>query len=301
MLYFLFFVFAIGVCGFLIYRYKVNKNKFNNIMQHAAVGVFNNDGSAYLALDGENAYSNYFNDGEKPRKIKDTVFYFAQDNTIGIILDQIYPITKIDDNLRNQFLNILKKYPASLAIGNFIQVTFGQQSAEKLGLSWTRAFLYKTNSNTKKFRITADLSRKEYTLVNIDFSPKYATTYNTVTQGRTGSAIAGGLLAGPAGAVIGSARKRKSTTTTSTKEKPSYAMMTLIDSDGNSEDVAILAYQSSVDFIRVEFLSRDTQLNSKNNMLIDSADEIAKFKKLLDTNAITQEEFEAKKKQLLKL
>ncbi|WP_225431491.1 SHOCT domain-containing protein [Limosilactobacillus reuteri] len=300
-MFFIIFIFIIGLCGFLIYRYKVNKNKFNKIMEHATVGAFNNDGSAYIAFDEENVYSNYFDNGETPRKIKDTVFYFAQDNTIGIILDQIYPITKIDNNLRNQFLEILKNYPASLATGNFIQVTFGQQSAEELKLSWTKAFLYKTNSNTKKFRITADLSRKEYTLVNIDFNPKYATTYNTVTQGRTGSAIAGGLLAGPAGAVIGSARKRKSTTTTSTKEKPSYAMMTLIDNDGNSKDVAILTYQSSVNFIRVKFLSRENQINSKTSMFIDSADEIAKFKKLLDTNAITQEEFEAKKKQLLKL
>ena len=31
----------------------------------------------------------------------------------------------------------------------------------------------------------------------------------------------------------------------------------------------------------------------------DSADSIAKYKKLLDSGAITQEEFEAKKKQLL--
>ncbi|EQE00563.1 short C-terminal domain protein [Clostridioides difficile CD9] len=39
-------------------------------------------------------------------------------------------------------------------------------------------------------------------------------------------------------------------------------------------------------------------INSSNN---DSTDEILKFKKLLDEGAITQEEFDAKKKELLNL
>ena len=47
-------------------------------------------------------------------------------------------------------------------------------------------------------------------------------------------------------------------------------------------------------------IENDTQINSVNNS-IDAADEIVKFKKLADDGIITQEEFEAKKKQLLGL
>ena len=39
--------------------------------------------------------------------------------------------------------------------------------------------------------------------------------------------------------------------------------------------------------------------NNRNGKTIDSADEILKFKELLDAGAITQEEFERKKKEIL--
>ena len=39
----------------------------------------------------------------------------------------------------------------------------------------------------------------------------------------------------------------------------------------------------------------------KNNQLTTSADELKKYKDLLDSGVITQEEFDAKKKQLLGL
>lgn len=47
----------------------------------------------------------------------------------------------------------------------------------------------------------------------------------------------------------------------------------------------------------------EQKINQANEPIqsISSADEIAKFKKLLDDGTITQEEFDAKKKQLLGL
>ena len=38
---------------------------------------------------------------------------------------------------------------------------------------------------------------------------------------------------------------------------------------------------------------------NRNGKTVDSADEILKFKELLDAGAITQEEFERKKKEIL--
>ena len=50
-----------------------------------------------------------------------------------------------------------------------------------------------------------------------------------------------------------------------------------------------------------ESLKQETQQNTADKEPISAADEILKFKQLLDAGIITQEEFEAKKKQLLNL
>ena len=54
----------------------------------------------------------------------------------------------------------------------------------------------------------------------------------------------------------------------------------------------------------LELIIRENQKSlsvSENSKPADAADEILKYKKLLDAGAITQEEYEAKKKQLLNL
>lgn len=52
----------------------------------------------------------------------------------------------------------------------------------------------------------------------------------------------------------------------------------------------------------VNFINKKiSEAHSNNGSAVSSADEIAKFKKLLDDGTITQEEFDAKKKQLLGL
>lgn len=52
----------------------------------------------------------------------------------------------------------------------------------------------------------------------------------------------------------------------------------------------------------VDFINQKIKdAHSSNGVSTSSADEIAKFKKLLDDGTITQEEFDAKKKQLLGL
>ena len=50
----------------------------------------------------------------------------------------------------------------------------------------------------------------------------------------------------------------------------------------------------------VELINKKIALTNSNTT-VSLADELAKFKKLLDNNAITQEEYETKKKQLLNL
>ncbi|GKT04666.1 SHOCT domain-containing protein [Furfurilactobacillus entadae] len=57
--------------------------------------------------------------------------------------------------------------------------------------------------------------------------------------------------------------------------------------------------QNVYDFIQENIHNLKTSQTTPNS--VSDADEIAKFKTLLDSGAITEEEFEAKKKQLLKL
>ncbi|MBB1110833.1 PH domain-containing protein [Limosilactobacillus sp. pH52_RY] len=66
-------------------------------------------------------------------------------------------------------------------------------------------------------------------------------------------------------------------------------------------DITVADVETLIHTIKHEMqIENDAQINSVNNS-IDAADEIVKFKKLADDGIITQEEFEAKKKQLLGL
>ena len=139
---------------------------------------------------------------------------------------------------------------------------------------------------------------------------------NSITKGGIGSAVAGGLLFGGVGAVVGSVAGGKKTKATC---KSLQIKITLRDSPKQTEYIQYIfgetktsgfiyktAFQSAQDAmsalqLAIEKANANIADEAPIQQPISGADEILKYKSLLDAGIITQEEFEAKKKQLLGL
>jgi hypothetical protein len=136
----------------------------------------------------------------------------------------------------------------------------------------------------------------------------------TITKGGgLGKAIAGGILFGGVGAIVGGVtakRKNKAVcnslkikiTIRNTKNPVVY--MNFIDSETKKNGfIYKMVNESAQECLSVLQLICDSQKSEQNNgaTTTSNADEIMKYKNLLDAGAITQEEFEAKKRQLLGL
>lgn len=138
----------------------------------------------------------------------------------------------------------------------------------------------------------------------------------TVSQGGLGRALVGGVLFGGVGAVVGGVtgnRKNKGICN-SLKIK-----VTLKDMNNPVVYITFLNSQTKKDGFVYKTLFKEAheclsvlQLicnnqdvsvngNSNNNASGSNADEIKKYKNLLDEGILTQEEFDAKKKELLRL
>lgn len=120
----------------------------------------------------------------------------------------------------------------------------------------------------------------------------------TVTKKKGGisRAIVGGVVAGPVGALVGSGTAKEETKTTGGTK---ILKVNFITYTGKNQRVCANAPAGFTNFlddcIAIEETTNEPMPSNT------SADEILKFKALLDQGIITQEEFEAKKKQLLGL
>lgn len=138
------------------------------------------------------------------------------------------------------------------------------------------------------------------------------------TKGGLGSSLVGGILAGGVGAVIGAnVGKKKS----AGKVKDIKIRVALNDINNNQIILSFLSTETKVggfvhksimdDVQKIQSLldyilenKVDPNTDTSSNFIADpisTADEILKFKQLADQGIITQEEFEAKKKELLNL
>lgn len=149
---------------------------------------------------------------------------------------------------------------------------------------------------------------------------------NIVTKGGIGRAVVGGMLFGGVGAVVGGITGSKNQNMCSSMK----LRITLRNAHMDNTYITFIGYNTLTNSVEYSKAQKDAQACiSALEIILDkmrameegtrqmaqhhqskhigatenlsAADEIAKFKRLLDDGAITQEEFEAKKKQLLGL
>lgn len=130
------------------------------------------------------------------------------------------------------------------------------------------------------------------------------TTGETKTKGRAGSAIVGGLIAGPIGAIAGASRSKKGQTNeTSISEERQYENKTLATlhfqniETKEMKEINILNDSKKDTEIR-NFLTGIT-INSESSQSMSIPDKIRQYKQLMDEGIISPEEFNQKKNDLL--
>ena len=119
-------------------------------------------------------------------------------------------------------------------------------------------------------------------------------------------AIVGGALAGPIGALVGAGTggkefesvKRLGLTLNLTDNR--FVTILLISSETKLDSLSGKVSTNSYNKLTGKF-DQILIINSKDSSTVPSADEIRKYKELVDEGIITQEEFNAKKKELLGL
>ncbi|MFI3206644.1 MAG: SHOCT domain-containing protein, partial [Clostridia bacterium] len=138
---------------------------------------------------------------------------------------------------------------------------------------------------------------------------------NSISKGGVGRALVGGALFGGVGAIVGGStgHKRKNTCsklqikiTMNNIESPTVYINFIeaeTKKDGFLYKQVYSQAQEALSILNIitQPIKTDLEPTTKSNTTTSSADEILKFKQLLDSGIISQEEFETKKQQLLGL
>lgn len=221
--------------------------------------------------------------------LRKTVFY----DDINIPLkrktknDLLIALAKAEENER-----LVETFNPTKTIGKYFQVDEGKKL-------WS---IPKYSRNNKIYKFSDIL---EYELIEDG---------NSITKGGVGSVIAGGVLFGATGAVVGGVTGKKTTQgivkrleikiTMNNMEHPTEYINFLMMEQKKSSIIYRNAIGSAEQVLSIlALIVKDNELSRgiQQQNTVSSADEILKYKNLLDQGIITQEEFEAKKQQLLDL
>lgn len=122
------------------------------------------------------------------------------------------------------------------------------------------------------------------------------TISKTKKKGGITRAIVGGAIAGPVGAMVGSNTAKSTTVSKTDINTEKY-----IEIEDYSGHRKVLIYNPPNGFKEVVNMWIQQRHISTSDNSIDNIEEIKKYKSLLDMGAITKEEFNIKKKELLNL
>ena len=166
------------------------------------------------------------------------------------------------------------------------------------------------DETNKSFKIGADI----FEYANL-LSFELLEDGQTITKGGLGRAVAGGLLFGGVGAIVGGVTGGKKSKGICNSMKLRVTLrnahtdntyITFIFAETKTSSFTYRSAKdsaqsciSALEIIADQNQSAEAKLASQS--VNSEADEILKFKQLLDAGVITQEEFDAKKKQLLGL
>jgi len=179
---------------------------------------------------------------------------------------------------------IVQKFKPTKFVGNYISI----------------------DENNKLFKIGQDTFMYENLL-----SFELLENNQTVFKGGLGRAIAGGLFFGGIGAIVGGITGKKKakdichSMRLRVSLKNAHINTTYINFIQNKTKIRSFVYKSATNSAQECITILETISNHMNLNYTDQkfsvADEIIKLKQLLDQNIITQEEFDIKKQELLKL
>ena len=218
-----------------------------------------------------------------------------------------------------------KHFPAPIGFdGNVVDIIEGDKT---LVLSKSTKSSIIVDSKTKQFQVYTEkrfskiYEPKDLVDYEIRVDNEIVVTSKTKSKKGVGKALVGGALFGGAGAVAGAvAGNTKSKTTETQKEihhysfvlkvndisKPSFIFE--LDSAQIAEDIVTIfdiLVGNTKKFANIE--EKEEKIEQKTEPVkeiqaspnVDKFEEIKKYKDLLDSGIITQEEFDAKKKELL--
>lgn len=183
------------------------------------------------------------------------------------------------------------------------------QSKDDFNPSRAVANTIEVDEGKRKLRPVGDYYKRD--IVSIDSIKSFEIIQNgqSISSGSLGRAVVGGVLFGGAGAVVGALTGRKS----KTKITELRIKLTIDDINNSVFYIPILAkevYSDTADYhvaaqAAEEVISTIDIMLSKNQapegQTSSAADEIRKYKELMDDGIISIEEFEVKKKELLNL
>lgn len=119
----------------------------------------------------------------------------------------------------------------------------------------------------------------------------------TETKGGIGRAVVGAAIAGPVGAIVGASTAKSETRKGRSKENVSICFALPL----GEQILPVQKYPGGITKFLKECVSGKEKASASAAAVGSVADELLKFKQLLDLGAITEDEYNAKKAQLLDL